>query len=490
VLPYNHNYGWREQWYAEMQKYRTVALAGYDGTGAQPIPYGQWLSTWRDYHHYYDPAGLRSESWIRLNQFASWAFGMTWVSDFLYNSGLAVMAIVNADFETGASSFTAYPGYVGGSNPTGVTGWTVTGVTTYGINGVNGLTAFADNGANTGAVLFVQRCATSATIGQTVGSQDTGWFAPDANYQLTFDYNSRSGDGHLRTAPFTVQVLNGADDLAAPLATLTVNDVIPVGGSNAYHKGVLNFRTLAPGVASCMLRVKITVPTNNGDDRTLLFDNFQIAASGAITTLFSSSGDAEASKTPNFNYIRETNRQSMNLGPALIRLRSTDIRKILGKFDNVTTDPPYVYSDPTITVPDWSSTAGGCGCITSITPRGANNTTSPTNCCDWWIGYFQPLRTLNDDYPYANGLHFMIVNGRGMTTESESMGTTTSAAANAEWVRIEFNFTGTGFNKLQRLSRTTGQTEIVNLTSLGSNRYRLDLQIDGGTGDLFRFYPQ
>ena len=73
-------YATRESWYAEMQKYRTTALAGYDGTGNQPIPYAQYLQTFR--LQYADP--LPGESFIRQQQFASWCFGFTFVSTFVY----------------------------------------------------------------------------------------------------------------------------------------------------------------------------------------------------------------------------------------------------------------------------------------------------------------------------------------------------------------------------------------------------------------------
>src|SRR6185312_8379220 len=69
-------------WYAEMQKYRLAGLAGNDGTGQQPIPYGQYLDLYRTSYS----ASLPDESFIRLQEFASWAFGYTFVTAFVYNS--------------------------------------------------------------------------------------------------------------------------------------------------------------------------------------------------------------------------------------------------------------------------------------------------------------------------------------------------------------------------------------------------------------------
>lgn len=200
----------------------------------------------------------------------------------------------------------------------------------------------------------------------------------------------------------------------------------------------------------------------------------------------------DPTKTLVFDYLAEANRQSLNLGPALVRLKSTDVRFIpstyrhrdwfLGPLHNHDLSIPTGLSD-------WSVGAGDTNLITSITPRGTDNN-DVNNHCDWLVGYFQPLKSSNSDYPYANGLHFMVVNGAWGTQFDRDGGTGNAASASAQWVRIEFDFTGTSYTSLQRLSRTTGQTAIVNLTSLGNNKYRLDLQLDGGTGDLFRFYPQ
>jgi hypothetical protein len=37
------------------------------------------------------------------------------------------------------------------------------------------------------------------------------------------------------------------------------------------------------------------------------------------------------------------------------------------------------------------------------------------------------------------------------------------------------------------MSRTTGGIELVPLQALGGSNYRLQLTLDGGTGDLFKF---
>jgi len=194
------------------------------------------------------------------------------------------------------------------------------------------------------------------------------------------------------------------------------------------------------------------------------------------SVMFSGAGDS--SPTQVLGYVTTANTQSRNLGPTLIRLRSTDIRMIKGT----------AYATLPTGISSWSVGAGDCPYITSIEPRGAANTASPAQHADWLIGYFRPLKMENDDYPYANGKHFMITNGSpGTPTLPSDPGD--PASASAEWVRIHFDFTGTSYTGLQRMSRTTGLPEVVTLTPNGTNQYYLDLQLDGGTGDIFRFYP-
>src|SRR5439155_12054637 len=68
-------------WYTEMAKYRTAGLAGVDGTGNKPIPYAQYLDLYRTSY----AASQPDESFVRLQEFASWAFGYTFVTAFVYN---------------------------------------------------------------------------------------------------------------------------------------------------------------------------------------------------------------------------------------------------------------------------------------------------------------------------------------------------------------------------------------------------------------------
>ncbi|EEF59229.1 hypothetical protein [Pedosphaera parvula] len=181
--------------------------------------------------------------------------------------------------------------------------------------------------------------------------------------------------------------------------------------------------------------------------------------------LFASDGDNQP--TVIFNEVAEANRQSLNLGPALIRLTSTDLRMIPGTGHSLPTG-----------ISAWAQGAGNNSYITSITPittPGGNNSTSYG---DVLIGYLEPLLTNNSAYPFADGTHFMIVNGASTGT----------AAGQSQWYHITFDFGTSGFDSLQLLSRDTGQIELIPLTHLTGSQYFLDWNLEGGTGDLFRFW--
>jgi hypothetical protein len=53
---------------------------------------------------------------------------------------------------------------------------------------------------------------------------------------------------------------------------------------------------------------------------------------------------------------------------------------------------------------------------------------------------------------------------------------------------MTFDFTGSNFNELAMLSRDTGEVEAVPLTLISGSQYYLDLNLPGGTGDLFTFW--
>jgi hypothetical protein len=61
------------------------------------------------------------------------------------------------------------------------------------------------------------------------------------------------------------------------------------------------------------------------------------------------------------------------------------------------------------------------------------------------------------------------------------------ASETQQKIHLTFNLGSSGITSLQRLSRNTGTVEVVPLTSNGDGTYYLDLVLDGGTGDLFKY---
>ncbi len=177
--------------------------------------------------------------------------------------------------------------------------------------------------------------------------------------------------------------------------------------------------------------------------------------------------------TTTFYEVAETNRQSRNLGSSLLRLISTDVRMKPGQHkvgsSNVANALP-------VGVSGWAP--GADPFITSITATnlGTTNNGLPG---DVVMGYFKPLDASFTNPGHENDVYFMLVNGL-----SSEAGTALDAR---QQLTVNFDFGSSGINSLQRMSRDTGLVEDVSLFHLGGSQYKLDLQLDGGTGDLFKF---
>lgn len=184
------------------------------------------------------------------------------------------------------------------------------------------------------------------------------------------------------------------------------------------------------------------------------------------------SGAGTASPTPLFYQLAETNRQSLNLGPALVRLVSTDVRMILGK-----NGPGQLNPLPT-DVMTWNDAVDPYMTSIEATNLGSKNGGLPG---DVVVGYFKPLDGVFTDPGAQDDRYFMILNG---LSDSSSTGTVASTRQN---IRIDFDFGTSGITRLQRLDRETGLVEPVNLVWDGGALFHLDLDLEGGTGDLFKF---
>ena len=185
------------------------------------------------------------------------------------------------------------------------------------------------------------------------------------------------------------------------------------------------------------------------------------------------SGDGTEQPTPVFYQVAETNRQSLNLGPALVRLKSRAVGMKMGRYSY---GGKEVYNDLPVGVTAWD--AAQAPYITKVTARNIGSLNHGLEG-DVIVGYFQPLDASLADPGHAEDWYFMVVNGL-----SNPKG---SAAECRQRIRLDLDFRDSNIKGLLRLSRDTGAVEPVALDDKGGSRYRLDVELDGGTGDLFKF---
>ncbi len=95
------------------------------------------------------------------------------------------------------------------------------------------------------------------------------------------------------------------------------------------------------------------------------------------------------------------------------------------------------------------------------------------------MSYFKPLDASLTNAGHEDDIYFMIVNGLSDATGS--------AVDCAQQIHITFDFASSGIDSLLRLSRETGLVEQVDLIHNRGSLYSLDLYLNGGTGDLFKF---
>lgn len=190
-------------------------------------------------------------------------------------------------------------------------------------------------------------------------------------------------------------------------------------------------------------------------------------------------GSFQTTQYPNWaalNQCGEMNRQSLNLGPALVRLLSTDVRIIPGS--PWTSTPDFVAQHTGTAL--WTPTGDPYIKGITATNLGTCNNGLPG---DLLVGYFKPLRADLEAGIFGGaenslGIYFMITNGLHNETAT--------AAETAQSTRLDFDF-GDAPVRVQRLSRDTGLAESVPLTHDAGAQFHFDLVLDGGTGDLFRF---
>ena len=277
----------------------------------------------------------------------------------------------------------------------------------------------------------------------------------------------------------------------AALAGYTLNSG-PNAGQNSgpipYHQFLNLFRSsytdALPSESFVRLQQNASWAFGYTSASAFVYGGFDYAS--VYPTMYNAAG--HGSPTPVYNYVKEANRQSRNLGPALVRLVSTGVFMSNGTIQG--SKPANIDS----WTPGAGSTDGYTDYIANIMPYTNASTLGGYfngQYRDTIIGYFKPLLASNPGATFADGLHFMIVNA-AQGSDFAYNSTTGDPASNwAQWYYMTFDFTGSTFDSLVRLSRDTGEVELVPLTHYGAasaKTYFLDLKLDGGTGDLFAFW--
>jgi hypothetical protein len=181
-------------------------------------------------------------------------------------------------------------------------------------------------------------------------------------------------------------------------------------------------------------------------------------------------------KTPLYDPAAVVNLEIQNLGRSLKFLKSTQVRYRVGQYIDPGTQQPASAPLP------WASTAWNAATddpyITSISVNnpGSLNDNLPG---DLLIGHFVPAVEEMDGPSFTGEIYFMIVN---LLRDQN-----TSADQASQDVTINFDFQQTGITQLQRLNAVTGLLESVSLTNDGGSLYHIDLDMRGGSGQLFKY---
>jgi hypothetical protein len=215
-------------------------------------------------------------------------------------------------------------------------------------------------------------------------------------------------------------------------------------------------------------------------------------ASNSDTVFFDGYGDS--APTTLFYQEATVNKMSRRLGPALVRLVSTDIRIIMGQHREWVTDLiPFDFGHYEVvnnSAPDYVTTGVANVTGSYLSGVSAVNLGTKNNGYngDVLIGFFKPLHESFDGSSYSNQKYFMIVNAL-----CAQNGTAYEAR---QQITVDFNFGSSGITGLQRMRRTDGVVENIVVggtytgltwTQTGTGTYRLVLTLDGGTGDLFKY---
>jgi len=195
-----------------------------------------------------------------------------------------------------------------------------------------------------------------------------------------------------------------------------------------------------------------------------------------VSTLFNETPLSKSKQPTNQFWCQaEINQQVTNIGPALLQLQTSDIRFIPKAR---TTSSIYLEGYPIATLNWTEAKERPDAYLTKVSATGIATVNNENG--DVLVGYFKPVHKSLDGTNTTNENYFMIVNGFYAND-------TVSSFQN---IRLNFNFGElTHINSLLRISRLTGKVEVVPLIkeNTAGNEYHLDLLLNGGEGDLFKY---
>jgi autotransporter-associated beta strand protein len=200
-------------------------------------------------------------------------------------------------------------------------------------------------------------------------------------------------------------------------------------------------------------------------------------AGGGNTSLFVA-GNGNSPNQPIYNQFKETSRQSKNLGPALTHLISYGYGPniVLGQDPSGATNPVPI-DWPTFNPANAPTNQQYLKTVSALN-LGTKNNGHPG---DVYVGFFNPLLAAYGD-PIGEA-YFMVTNALGAYLQDPTL----TVSDCTQQITMDFDFGASGINSLQRLRRSDGQVEVVPLTHLTGNQYRLSYNLEGGTGDLFKY---
>ena len=421
----------------------------------------------------------------RLSQIVI-AFGVVLIS-----AAHAQNLVQNGAFTVNASSFTNWPGYIGGSNPAGITNWT----SSLGINaGVNGSAVgfagspFGPTNAGGYTYAFIQRVSA-----QTNGLVQNLALSANAAYQLSFDAAARAGNSPL----FRVQIGN-------------TNEVFVSSGNVAANNAAFNhytytFTTPALIVGTPAIQL-VNLTTNTSTDFTVVFANVVLAAvvSSTLTWTNVAGGNASGSWTNQANWTGGT--LPTTTGTTVLFNNPDITSDSTVTLDGYATIGSLTFSDKSTATPaDWivnagspsssTLTLGGANPIITVTNLGAGNAAIINAVVDGTNGFtkagasFLQLNTAN---LYSGGTimsgsdcRLSIGNNRALGTGLVTLGA--SVGAGQLWYQSSGNQTLTNNFEI-RTTRWIIDATTINGVSAGNLTLNGSVLLNNGAAGVRDIY--